>query len=209
MLGLAAALLAPPAAFAVAIDWVTVGAPGNAADTNPVNCGPSHASPCGAVTTPYKIGKYEVTNAQYAEFLNAVAATDTNALYNANMGSNATFGGITRSGAPGSYSYAVKSGFASKPVTYVSFWDAARFSNWLQNGQPHGPADVSHDRGRRLHAHSRGDRGQLGAAQHGRERLSAERERMVQGGVLRPDCGALLRLPDGDERGHGLRRAGG
>jgi formylglycine-generating enzyme required for sulfatase activity len=32
----------------------------------------------------------------------------------------------------------VKSGFASKPVTYVSFWDAARFSNWLHNGQPTG-----------------------------------------------------------------------
>jgi formylglycine-generating enzyme required for sulfatase activity len=134
-LALAAALLAPLAASAVVIDWVTVGAPGNAADTSPVNCGPRNASACGAVATPYKIGKYEVTNAQYAEFLNSVAATDTNWLYHKEMGSDATFGGITRSGSSGSYSYAVKAGFASKPVTYVSFWDAARFSNWLQNGQ--------------------------------------------------------------------------
>ena len=137
-----ATMLASPAASVVTIDWVTVGAPGNAADTNPVNCGPSNASPCGAVATPYKIGKYEATNAQYAELLNSVAATDTNALYNTNMdsrtGSNAPLGGITRSGVSGSYSYSVKSGFASKPVTYVSFWDAARFSNWLQNGQPAG-----------------------------------------------------------------------
>jgi formylglycine-generating enzyme required for sulfatase activity len=90
------------------------------------------------VAAPYKIGKYEVTNAQYAEFLNAVAATDTNGLYSTSMGSDATFGGITRSGVSGSYSYSVKSGFASKPVNYVSFWDAARFSNWLNNGQPTG-----------------------------------------------------------------------
>jgi formylglycine-generating enzyme required for sulfatase activity len=137
-LTLAAVMLAPPMASAVTIDWVTVGAPGNAADTDPINCGPSNASPCGAVAAPYKIGKYEVTNTQYAEFLNAVAATDTNALYNAGMTGDATFGGITRSGASGSYSYSVKSGFASKPVNYVSFWDAARFSNWLQNGQPTG-----------------------------------------------------------------------
>jgi len=134
---LAAAAVAAPAS-AVTIDWVTVGAPDNAADTDPVNCGPSSASPCGAVATPYTIGKYEVKNEQYAEFLNNVAATDTNALYNASMGSDATFGGITRSGSSGSYSYSVKPGFASKPVVYVSFWDAARFANWLHNGQPMG-----------------------------------------------------------------------
>jgi len=136
-LALAAAMLAPLAASAVVIDWVTVGAPGNAADTDPVNCGPLNASPCGAVATVYKIGKYEVTNAQYAEFLNKVAATDTNELYSTYMDGE-TWGGISRSGSSGSYSYAVKSGFESKPVTFVSFWDAARFSNWLQNGQPAG-----------------------------------------------------------------------
>jgi formylglycine-generating enzyme required for sulfatase activity len=139
-LALATALLAPLAASAVTvtIDWVTVGTPGNVADTRYMNCGPSRASPCGAVATPYKIGKYEVTNAQYAEFLNSVAATDTNALYNTSMDSDATFGGITRSGSSRIYSYSVKSGFASKPVTWVSFRDAARYSNWLQNGQPTG-----------------------------------------------------------------------
>jgi formylglycine-generating enzyme required for sulfatase activity len=137
-LALAVGMLVPPTASAVTIDWVTVGAPGNAADTSPVNCGPLSSSPCGAVASPYRIGKYEVTNAQYAEFLNKVAATDTNALYNTNMGSDGSFGGIDRSGISGSYFYAAKSGFASEPVAYVSFWDAARFSNWLQNGQPTG-----------------------------------------------------------------------
>jgi len=137
-LSLAAAALAAPAASAVTIDWVTVGSPGNAPDTFPVNCGLSNASPCGVVAAPYRIGKYEVTNAQYAEFLNRVAAADANGLYSTYMDSEATFGGITRSGSEGTYSYAAKSGFESKPVTYVSFWDAARFSNWLQNGQPTG-----------------------------------------------------------------------
>ena len=29
--------------------------------------------------------------------------------------------------------------WANRPVNYVSFWDAARFANWLHNGQPTGP----------------------------------------------------------------------
>jgi hypothetical protein len=45
---LAAAVFAAPAASAVTIDLVTVGAPGNAADTNSVNCAPVNTSPCGA-----------------------------------------------------------------------------------------------------------------------------------------------------------------
>ena len=28
--------------------------------------------------------------------------------------------------------------WADRPVNYVSFWDAARFANWLHNGQPTG-----------------------------------------------------------------------
>ena len=100
-----------------------VGNAGNAADT----------SGYGAVAYTYDIGKYEVTNAQYAGFLNAVAATDSYSLYNTNM--SGQYGGITRTGSSGSYSYALKSGFENKAVNYVSFWDAARFTNWLNNGQ--------------------------------------------------------------------------
>jgi len=135
-LALATAMLAPPVASAVTIDWVTVGAPGNAADARYMTCGPANASPCGAVEAPYKIGKYKITNAQYAEFLNKVVATDTNELYSTYMDIDGKWGGITRSGSSGSYSYAAKSGFESKPVSYIRFWDATRFANWLQNGQP-------------------------------------------------------------------------
>ena len=63
-----AAWLAAPAS-AVIIDWVSVGDPGNACDTQPQRC-------FGAVADTYRISKTEVTNAQYAEFLNAVEARD-------------------------------------------------------------------------------------------------------------------------------------
>ena len=129
-LALATALLAPLAGSAVTVDWVTV-APGNTCDVNSHGC-------FGAVSASYRISKYEVTNAQYAEFLNGVAATDTNALYNENMGNDTTFGGITRSNSSGSFSYAAKAGFESKPVVYVNWYDSLRFANWLNNGEPVG-----------------------------------------------------------------------
>ena len=119
-----------PAASAVSIDWITVGDPGNACDVQSQGC-------FGAVADTYRISKTEATNSQYAEFLNAVAAADPNALYSTNMGSS-PFGGITQSGASGSFSYSVNSGFADKPVNFVSFYDSLRFANWLHNGQPTG-----------------------------------------------------------------------
>ena len=112
-------------ASAEAIQWVTVGDPGNTADTAPAGFG--------AVSTSFQIMKYEFTNQLYTDFLNSVAQTDTYSLYNASMGSNAR-GGITRSGVSGAYAYAVRSNMGDKPVNYVSWFDAARVSNWYQNG---------------------------------------------------------------------------
>jgi len=122
----AALLLALPAHAQVTIEWVTVGDPGNAADDTGY----------GAVAYTYRIGKYEVTNAQYAEFLNAVAASDTYELYSTHMGSG--HGGITRSGSSGSYTYSAIAGREDMPVNYVSWYDSLRFANWLHNGQPTG-----------------------------------------------------------------------
>jgi formylglycine-generating enzyme required for sulfatase activity len=125
-------LIALPAGARVAIQWVTVGDPGNAADDTGL----------GAVAYIYQVGKYEVTNAQYTEFLNAVAVTDPNGLYSVYMDLGFA-AGIRRSGSPGSYTYSVKPGMGSKPVTYASFWDVLRFANWLHNGQPTGAQNNS------------------------------------------------------------------
>ena len=45
---------------------------------------------------------------------------------------------IQRSGSSGSYTYSVAADWANRPVNYVSWGDAARFANWLHNGQPTG-----------------------------------------------------------------------
>ena len=127
ILGLA--LLQGAPASAVAIDWTFVGNPGNACETQSQGC-------FGAVAYPYQISTYEVTNSEYAEFLNAVAATDPNTLYSTSM--SAGFGGITRTGASGSFTYGAISVRADVPVNFVSFYDALRFANWLNNGQPTG-----------------------------------------------------------------------
>jgi formylglycine-generating enzyme required for sulfatase activity len=116
----------------VTFDWVTVGDPGNACDIQPQGC-------FGAVAYEYRVSKYETTNAQYAEFLNAVADADPNGLYNTSMGSG--LGGITRSGSSPSYTYTAVAGRENKPVVYVSFYDSLRFANWLHNGQPTGAQD--------------------------------------------------------------------
>ena len=115
------------AAHALTLDTVTVGNPGN----------PDDATGYGGVATTYAIGKYEVTLNQYTEFLNAVADTDDFGLYNTNMELELVpYGlGIARANSPGSYAYSVI-GDGQRPVTFVSWFDAARFSNWLHNGQP-------------------------------------------------------------------------
>jgi len=117
----------------ITMDWVTVGDPGNAADTDPAGYG--------AVADSFRIMKFEFQNSQYAAFLNAVAKTDPYSLYNANMGSNAR-GGITQSGSSGSYIYSVRTDMGDKPVNYVSWFDAARVSNWLQNGLGSGDTET-------------------------------------------------------------------
>jgi len=115
---------------------VTVGNAGNGTDAGNV----SEASVYGAVATAFQIGKYEVTNAQYAAFLNAVAAEDPNGLFDANMESNAR-GGITQFGTSPNFGYAAKAAMRDKPANYVDFWDACRFCNWLHNGMPSGIQD--------------------------------------------------------------------
>ena len=46
-------------------------------------------------------------------------------------------------------------GSPNHPITYVSWGDAARFANWLHNGQPNGIEGSGYDRDRRVHAQRR------------------------------------------------------
>jgi formylglycine-generating enzyme len=97
----------------------------------------------GAVGYEYRIGKYEVTIGQYADFLNAVDAdgANTHGLYHASMGTNGEVAGIGfSSGAAAGQKYSVI-GTPARPITYVSWFDAARFANWMHNGQGNGSTE--------------------------------------------------------------------
>ncbi len=132
-----------------------------------VCCG-SHVGPNGHGAAPYflRISKYETTNAQYAEFLNAVAAAATHALYNASVGdpSFPNWGGITRSGEAGQFSYGAIAGRENMPVNHVGFYDTARYANWLHDVTTHRSSRQYDDRGRRVHDHRRGHREQYDRA---------------------------------------------
>ena len=121
------------AAQAVDIETVHVGNPGNAADSTGY----------GAVAYSYRMGTFEVTSTQYTEFLNAVAVDDAYGLYHASMGSSDFGCGIQQGGSPSNYSYSVVTAQANRPVNFVSWGDAARFANWLTNGQPNGSQNLN------------------------------------------------------------------
>ena len=110
------------------IQMTTIGNPGNPPDVN------WWGSP-GSVPYTYQISTYEVTVAQYTEFLNSVAQSDPNGLYVGSMQSGPNGAFIIQSGTDGSYTYAAVPGTENQPVRWVSFYDAARFCNWLANGQ--------------------------------------------------------------------------
>jgi formylglycine-generating enzyme len=132
MVGAAALLgsLAAPAR-ALTIDWVTVGDPGNTADTT------GDPNPAGAVADEFQIMKFEFTNQQYTDFLNSVDpdGNNPNSVYNANMGVGFRGGISFTSGNASGSKYAIRPNMGDKPVNFVSWFDAARVSNWLMNGR--------------------------------------------------------------------------
>jgi formylglycine-generating enzyme required for sulfatase activity len=113
----------------------------NYIDINDIN-NTSDTNGYGSVSYSYKINKYPVTNCEYVEFLNAVAKTDTNGLYNEYM-SGPCCGGLIRSGTNGNYSYSIKNNYENKPVGWITWYMAARYCNWLHNNKPSGSQDSS------------------------------------------------------------------
>jgi|CXWL01.1.fsa_nt_gi formylglycine-generating enzyme required for sulfatase activity len=127
----------------VTIETVTVGNPGNAGELSGNGAGGfGQNRVCGAVNYVYKIGKFEITAGQYTAFLNAVADDDIHELYNPLMW-NGDQNSIERTGSSPNYQYSVAPAWVNRPVSYVSWGDAARFANWMHNGQPTGPQGLS------------------------------------------------------------------
>ena len=88
----------------------------------------------------------ETTNAQYVAFLNSVDpnGTNPNSIYSSSMGSSINGGISFNAGAGAGSKYSVKAGaptgapagtsYGSMPVNFVTWFSAARFVNWLNNG---------------------------------------------------------------------------
>jgi sulfatase modifying factor 1 len=125
---------------AVTIDWVTVGDPGNANDTINTGTTPNF----GAVPYEYRIAKHDVTIGQYTQFLNAVDPGGTNpySLYNGSMATDGNVRGILFSSGSASGQKYSPIGSPNRPITYVSWFDAARFANWMHNGQGSGSTET-------------------------------------------------------------------
>jgi len=91
----------------------------------------------GKVPYSYRMSTFEITNDQYAAFLNSVATgTDLFGLYHGEMATSYA-GGIDKIGIEPS-EYVVKADYGDKPVNFVDYLDCLRFTNWLHNGAPTG-----------------------------------------------------------------------
>ncbi len=100
------------------IDFVTIDNPGNPGDTRPGtdDLGLPLANPtgCGAVDYEYRIGKYEVTNAQWDDFVALAGAPSGNPIR--------------------AYDESVRWAGDDIPTGEVSWYEAAQFCNYLTSG---------------------------------------------------------------------------
>lgn len=112
------------------IDFVTVGAPGNAPWT-----GGGSNNGRGQVDYEYRIGRFEVTTAQWAEFMNAAfdrPATDRIPHVFAPL----QWGAVgTTPNTPGGRRWAVPAGREMIPTGGVDWRTCAIYANWLHNGK--------------------------------------------------------------------------
>jgi formylglycine-generating enzyme required for sulfatase activity len=105
-----------------------------------------NAPPYGQVNYEYKIGKYAITNSQYAEFLNAIASTvDEYTIYSTEMATDLRSGIDRISLSDGGFSYVVKANMDNKPVNCINVYSAMRFCNWLHNEKTSITEDGAYD----------------------------------------------------------------
>ena len=112
--------------------------------SDPNNNGDATNNDFGRVNYNYQIKKYPVTNAEYVEFLNAVATTPNGlGLWHSDMADLNRRGGIIRSVSNSIYSYTIRTNMDNKPVNYINWFSAVRYINWLVNNKPSGPPSAS------------------------------------------------------------------
>jgi len=119
---------------AATINTVFVGNSGNAPD-DPLRYGD--------VAYTFRIGVTEVTNEQYAEFLNSVDPVGANelGLWYSDIAFPDVNGISLDPGSSNGSKFKVKPGRDNNPVAYVSWYSAVRFANWLNNGQGSGDTE--------------------------------------------------------------------
>lgn len=95
------------------------------------------ATGLGEVPYAYYIGRYETTNEEWVELLNAVDPSGANVLglYDPQQTSSSNGGIDYFPGNPSGEKYAPKPGRERFPVNFVDWYDAIRFVNWLENGK--------------------------------------------------------------------------
>lgn len=130
------------------MDFVAVDEPGNAPL---LGDGTIYPLAVGSVGYTYRIGKYEVTQAQYLEFLNRVDPEGGDPLRlrfvpssESNLLTYCDFV-VDTNQIPG-HRYALKYDTPNQPVNGISWYAAARFCNWLHNGKG-GPGTTEGDAG--------------------------------------------------------------
>lgn len=129
-LSLAAPALAQPDPSG--IDFVTIGAPGNAAyqSVNPND----FVNGRGSVGYEYRLGRYEVTTAQWVEFFNA-AYDRADAPLPHLLPPDFWGATPTTPNTPGRQRWTVPDGNEMRPVGDISWRMAAMYCNWLTNGK--------------------------------------------------------------------------
>lgn len=147
MVGLVVGAAARAVAQDYGIEFVTVGAPGNPAFNSPSEDYPNSPSiGRGRVDYEYRIGRYEITTAQYLAFANvAYGVPDAQRSPFLDATGPGFWGATTDSTYTGPGERWVLDGRANAavmPVFGLGWRDAALYVNWLHNGQSNDPASI-------------------------------------------------------------------
>ncbi|HPZ06742.1 MAG TPA: SUMF1/EgtB/PvdO family nonheme iron enzyme [Candidatus Eremiobacteraeota bacterium] len=90
----------------------------------------SSSSKYRVILSDYRIGRYEVTNSEYVEFLNEMGNQSEGGVTWVNIVDTGPYCGIEKKeNGP----YTVKSGYENRPVVYVSWYGAVAYCNWLSS----------------------------------------------------------------------------